>query len=133
MRQAIPFIKVNCEIKISDKMNQTGFFWHERCFWHGAGNFAFLLPAEGMVEPSGTSRLPEAPETKRRLKNLIDVSGLADELVCCTAIIPANEDELVMVHTSSYIEDFKRCSAEQGGDLGLRTPFGPGGFEIACL
>ena len=57
-------------------------------------------------------------QKQRRLKNLIDVSGLADELVCSTAIIPANEDELVVVHTSSYIEDFKRCSAEQGGDLG---------------
>ncbi|MEC7190671.1 MAG: class II histone deacetylase, partial [Pseudomonadota bacterium] len=67
------------------------------------------------------------------MKNLIDVSGLADELVCSTAIIPAKEDELVVVHTKSYIEDFKRCSADQGGDLGLRTPFGPGGFEIACL
>ncbi len=114
-------------------MNQTGFFWHERCFWHGAGNFAFLLPAGGMVEPSGTSQLPETPETKRRLKNLIDVSGLADELFCSTAITPADEDELVAVHSSSYIADFKRCSADQGGDLGLRTPFGPGGFEIACL
>ena len=72
MQLAIPFIEVNCESKASDKMNQTGFFWHERCFWHGAGNFAFLLPAGGMVEPSGTSRLPEAPETKRRLKNLIE-------------------------------------------------------------
>ena len=133
MELAIPSIEGNCESKTSDKMNQTGFFWHERCFWHGAGNFAFLLPAGGMVEPSGTSRLPEAPETKRRLKNLIEVSGLADELVCSTAIIPANEDELVVVHTSSYIEDFKRCSDDQGGDLGLRTPFGPGGFEIACL
>ena len=31
-------------------MNQTGFFWHERCFWHGAGNFAFLLPAGGEIQ-----------------------------------------------------------------------------------
>ena len=114
-------------------MRQTGFFWHERCFWHGAGNFAFLTPAGGLVEPSGTSRLPEAPETKRRLKNLLDVSGLAADLVCTDAIIPADEVELLAVHTKPYIDEFRKLSEASGGELGLRTPFGPGGYDIACL
>ena len=47
---------------------QTGFYWNERCFWHGAGNFSFLLPVGGLVEPMSTGFLPEAPETKRRMK-----------------------------------------------------------------
>ena len=116
-------------------MRQTGFFWHERCFWHGAGNFAFLTPAGGLVEPSGTSRLPEAPETKRRLKNLLDVSGLAADLVCTDAIIPADEVELLAVHTKPYIDQFRKLSEASGGELGLRTPFGPGGAMIlrVCL
>ena len=114
-------------------MRQTGFFWHERCFWHGAGNFAFLTPAGGLVEPSGTSRLPEAPETKRRLKNLLDVSGLATDLVCTDAIIPADEDDLLAVHTKAYIDEFRQLSEANGGELGLRTPFGPGGYDIARL
>ena len=114
-------------------MRQTGFFWHERCFWHGAGNFAFLTPAGGLVEPSGTSRLPESPETKRRLKNLLDVSGLATDLVCTDAIIPADEDDLLAVHTKAYIDEFRQLSEANGGELGLRTPFGPGGYDIARL
>jgi len=114
-------------------MRQTGFFWHERCFWHGAGNFAFLLPVGGWVEPSGTSHLPEAPETKRRFKNLVEASGLAKELVCMDDIIPATEEELLAVHTQRYIQSFRDLSDAGGGELGLRTPFGPGAFEIASL
>ena len=115
------------------EMRRTGFFWHERCFWHGAGNFAFLTPVGGLVEPSGTTRLPEAPETKRRLKTLIDVSGLAGDLMCTNAIIPATEDELLAVHTRAYIDEFRHLSEADGGELGLRTPFGPGGYDIARL
>ena len=114
-------------------MRRTGFFWHERCFWHGAGNFAFLVPVGGLVEPSAASALPESPETKRRLKNLIDVSGLSADLICIDEIIPADEDDLLAVHTKSYIDDFRRLSEAEGGELGLRTPFGPGGYDIARL
>lgn len=112
---------------------QTGFYWNERCFWHGAGNFSFLLPVGGLVEPMSTGFLPEAPETKRRMKNLIDVTGLMrqlDEIVTAPA---APEEALLAVHPKEYIDSFKQLSSEQGGMLGLRTPFGPGGFEIASL
>ena len=114
-------------------MKRTGFFWHERCFWHGAGNFAFLVPVGGMVEPSGTSFLPESPETKRRLKNLIDVSGLSRDLICSDDIDPVSEDEVLAVHKKAYVEAFRELSETGGGELGLRTPFGPGGYDIACL
>ena len=54
----------------------TGFFWDEKCFWHGGGDFAFTLPLGGLVQPMSTGGLPENPETKRRLKNLMDVMTL---------------------------------------------------------
>lgn len=110
----------------------TAFYWHESTFWHGAGNFTFLLPVGGLVQPSGGG-LPEAPETKRRLKNLIDVTGLAAELDVITAITPASMDELERVHTRDYLTRFKALSDDAGGELGLRTPFGPGGHDIAAL
>ena len=63
----------------------TGFFWDERCFWHAGGNYAFMLPIGGLVQPMATGGLPENPETKRRLKYLMDVTGLSRELDLCSA------------------------------------------------
>ena len=77
---------------------KTGFFWHEKCFWHGAGNYAFLLPVGGLVEPTSTGFLPEAPETKRRMKNLIEVTGLLTELDSQSPDRLASIDELALVH-----------------------------------
>jgi len=111
----------------------TGFFWAERTFWHGAGNYTFLLPVGDWVEPSATGFLPEAPETKRRLKNLLEVTGLHSHLDMRNDSLPASEEDIRAVHTAEYIQDFKTLSAENGGNLGLRTPFGRGGFEIAAL
>lgn len=108
----------------------TGFFWDERCFWHGGGNYALTLPVGGFVQPGGG--LPENPETKRRLKNLLEVSGLIGELQVQSAPAAAWED-MARVHPESYLRAFKAASDAGGGELGLRTPFGRGGFEIAAL
>ncbi|CAI8386110.1 MAG: Histone deacetylase-like amidohydrolase [Rhodospirillaceae bacterium] len=112
---------------------KTGFFWHEKCFWHGAGNYAFLLPVGDLVEPTSTGFLPEAPETKRRMKNLIEVTGLQDDLECLNPYALAPMEALRLVHPKAYLDAFKSLSDKAGGNLGLRTPFGPGGFEIASL
>ena len=108
----------------------TGFFWSEACFWHAGGNFAGMLPVGGFVEPLNGG-LPESPESKRRLKNLLDVSGLAGELVM-TGAEAASEEDILRVHPESYVSDFKSLSDADGGNLGLRAPFGPGGFRIAA-
>lgn len=109
----------------------TGFFWDERCFWHGGGNYAGMLPVGGLVQPMNGG-LPESPETKRRLKNLMDVTGLSAELVMRTAP-DATRDDLLRVHPAHYLDQFKALSDAGGGELGRRTPFGPGGFELAAL
>ena len=111
---------------------QTAFVWDEKCFWHAGGNYAFIAPIGGLVQPMVSGGLPEAPETKRRLKNLMDVTGLSSELSMMSAS-PATMDELLQVHTKTYIEQFKSMSDNGGGELGLRTPFGAGSFEIAAL
>lgn len=110
----------------------TGFFWDERCFWHGGGNYAFTLPLGGLVQPLAAGGLPESPETKRRLKNLMDVTGLTRELSVHSAPQATRED-LLRVHPESYLDAFKRMSDTGGGELGLRTPFAQGGYEHAAL
>ena len=110
---------------------KTGFFWDERCFWHGGGNYAFTLPAGGLVLPL-VGGLPEGPETKRRLKNLIDVTGLARDLQLCHACAATSQD-LARVHPANFLRKFKAMSDNGGGELGLRAPFGQGGYEIAAL
>lgn len=107
----------------------TGLVFHERYLWHDTRSAAAFLPAGGMLEPD---RHVENPDTKRRLRNLLEVSGLLERLA---AIQPrmASEDELLRFHTRGYVERVKKLSAENGGDAGVLTPFGPGSHEIALL
>lgn len=109
----------------------TAFYSDERCFWHGGGNYAFTLPVGGLVQPT-FGGLPENPETKRRLRNLIEVTGLTRHLAMRGAE-PASREDLLRVHPDSYLSAFKAASDAGGGELGLRTPFGAGGYEIAAL
>lgn len=113
-------------------MQDCAFLFDERCFWHAGAHYAMLAPVGGLVQPLVSGGLPEAPETKRRLKNLMDVTGLSAELVCRSAA-PASEADLLRVHPATYLDEFRRLSDGRGGELGLRTPFGPGAFEIASL
>jgi len=113
-------------------MTQTGFFWDEKCFWHGGGNYAFTLPFGGLVQPLAAGGLPENPETKRRMKNLMDVTGLTAELHNQSAQAASWED-LRRVHPEAFLQEFKAMSDNGGGEIGLRTPFAAGGFEIAKL
>ena len=111
-------------------MNKTGFFFHEECFWHSGGNYALTLPVGGLVQPLAAGGLPENPETKRRVKNLVDLTGLSKDLNIRSAP-RASMDQLQTVHPTSYLNEFMKLSDAGGGELGLRAPFGAGGFEIA--
>ncbi|MGH2851246.1 MAG: hypothetical protein ACRDLP_11580 [Solirubrobacteraceae bacterium] len=53
----------------------TGLVWHEIYMWHDTGSGAGPLRAGGWLEPGEAA---ESPSTKRRLKNLLDASGLTD-------------------------------------------------------
>ncbi len=113
-------------------MRKTGFLWDEKTFWHAGSNYAMLVPVGGHVQPFVSGGLPEAPETKRRLRNLISVTGLENDLALSSAD-PATMEDLRRIHPKSYLDEFKALSDKDGGELGLRTPFGPGAFEIAAL
>jgi len=115
--------------------SRTGLVWHELFMWHDTSPLAgMLLSGNGVLEPDETT---EHPATKRRLKNLLDVSGLTDQLIAIRPR-PATDDELLLIHTREYVEAIKSMSRKSGGDASLGriagpTPFGPGGFDIAAL
>ncbi len=113
----------------------TGLVWHELLMWHDTGSLAgFLKSGRGIIEPDEPS---ESAASKRRIKNLLDVAGLTEQLTLIKPR-PATARELMRVHTADYIEAIKTMSAKDGGDAALdffggETPFGPGGYDIAAL
>ena len=110
----------------------TGFFWDERTMWHGGGNYAFTVPLGGLVQPLAAGGLPESSETKRRLKNLMDVTGLTADL-SLTFAPAATTEQLRNVHPALYLDAFKSLSDAEGGEMGHHAPFAKGGYEIAAL
>jgi len=107
----------------------TGWVWHERYAWHDTGRAGGVLPAGGWLQPD---LHVENGETKRRFRNLVELSGLL-ELLRPLAPRPATVDELCRFHTREYVERIRALSDQGGGDAGELTPFGAGSFEIAQL
>ncbi|WP_315925935.1 hypothetical protein [Mesorhizobium sp. SP-1A] len=58
----------------------TSFFHDEKCLWHSGRPHALIFPIGGWVQPPNGSAYAESPDSKRRLKSLMDVSGLAAAL-----------------------------------------------------
>ena len=81
---------------------------------------------------SSADGLAESPETKRRFKTLMDVSGLTRALDLRTAPM-ATEEDLLRIHPADYLARFKALSDTGGGELGDFAPIGPGSYEIARL
>ncbi len=107
----------------------TGFVWHELYMWHDTGTHAGIMPPGGLVQPFEHA---ENPETKRRIRNLLEVTGLLEKLVPVTAL-PATQEQLLRVHTQEYLDRLASMSADTGGDAGAFTPFGKDSYEIARL
>lgn len=113
-------------------MNKTAFFFDELSLWHSAGPHALILPVGGWVQPPAAAGHAESPETKRRLKSLMDVSGLTRQLEVRSAA-QATETDLLRVHPAHYLKRFQAMSEAGGGRLGEDAPIGPGSYDIARL
>ncbi|MFC5063658.1 class II histone deacetylase [Actinomycetospora atypica] len=107
----------------------TGALWHEKYMWWDTRHAGVFIPASGWIEPDEHA---ENPRTKRRLKNLLDATGLSEQLQWIRPRA-ATTEELCRVHDRSYLDRMKELSDANGGDAGELTPFGPGGYEIAAL
>ena len=87
------------------------------------------MPAGGFVEPE---EHVESPESKRRLRSLLEVSGLLDGLVGVRPRL-ATVEELCRFHDQEYVWKIEALSDAGGRMAGIQTPLGPGGYEIARL
>ncbi len=114
-------------------MTRTGFVFHERYLWHDTGRQAgpFNADASGWLEPDVRHR--ENADGKRRIRSLLAVSGLLDQLVRVDPR-PASEEEVCRFHDPAYVARIRSQSAATGGDGGDgATPFGRGSYEVALL
>ncbi len=111
----------------ASSLEQTGFFWHERCFWHDPGAIGVFSSPGAFLQPQPAS---ESAESKRRLKNLLEVSGLIDELVV-EKPAPASRVDLERFHTAAYLDALAAGEQAGGGDAGDCAPFGPGSEAAA--
>lgn len=102
----------------------TGLVWDEQYFWFDAG-----MVTGPFIEPHLAA---DTPESKRRIKNLLDASGMIDYL---TSIKPIQIErgDLLRVHTDEYIDLVKELSEANGGESGQLAWVGQGGYPIARL
>jgi acetoin utilization deacetylase AcuC-like enzyme len=110
----------------------TGFYFDELCLWHQQGPHALVMPVGGYVQPMTGHGHPETPETKRRFKALMDVSGLTAQLGV-TSAPPATREDLLRIHPAAYLDRLQAASDAGGGEAGDGAPFGRGSYEIAAL
>jgi acetoin utilization deacetylase AcuC-like enzyme len=107
----------------------TGWLFDERYMWHDTGRETHRGPGRRWLQ---AWEHYESPETKRRFRNLVDVSGLLDGLVSLKPR-PATVEEVLRFHTPQYVDSIREKSAANGGDAGDTTPFSHGAYEIALL
>jgi len=112
--------------------SRTAFFSEELCFWHSGGLHALTLPVGGWVQPPAAAGYAESPESKRRLKNLLEISGLRPHLHWRGAE-QACEEAIRRIHPAHYLDAFKALSDAGGGAFSDSAVVGPGSYEIAKL
>lgn len=111
-------------------MATTGFVHHERYLWHDNGN-SYLGMGPGAPDFQPYEHVEHA-ESKRRIRNLLEVSGLLEQLV---TIKPraATEEEILRFHTREYLENIKALSQGFGTAAGQTAMVGTGSYDIALL
>ncbi|MEZ5498840.1 MAG: class II histone deacetylase [Steroidobacteraceae bacterium] len=113
-------------------MTKTSFHSAEETFWHSVGVHALFFPLSRWVQPPNNGGGADTSDSKRRLVNLMDTSGLSKQLRRPEAV-PATTEDLLRVHGKAYLDAFKKASDAGGGELGTFAPFSVGGYEIAAL
>lgn len=111
----------------------TGYLYHEVFSWHDTGSAGGLFPSNPAIGVQPYIHFENA-ETKRRMHELIVVSGLIDRLTRI-APRPATDEDILRFHTREHLDRIRKESEQpKGGDAGDGfSPFGQGSFEIAML
>ncbi|MFM2277828.1 MAG: hypothetical protein RLZZ444_59 [Pseudomonadota bacterium] len=112
--------------------DRPSFYFSERTLWFSAGQSVLVMPVGGWVQPPAAGGHADSPEPKRRLRSLLDVSGLIDAYDL-KAAGPVETEALLAIHPQSYLDRFKALSDAGGGAIHPTAPFAGGSYEIACL
>lgn len=107
--------------------SHMGFYWHERCFWHDPGAIGVFSSPGEWLQPMPAS---ESPESKRRLKNLLEVTGLIDVLQVHKPA-PARHEDGLFFHTREYMARLAAGDARGTGDAGDCAPLTTGSLAAA--
>jgi acetoin utilization deacetylase AcuC-like enzyme len=110
------------------QLMSTAYITDELCFWHDPGNYALMLKPGGFVEPY--NRHIENADPKRRLHNLLQTSGLMDQLT----VMPARDvlvEELTRIHSAAYVHKVQQLALQGGGDTGVGAPISSNGWDAA--
>jgi len=108
----------------------TALVWHELFLWHDPGMAGPPGSHDLAIEPGDVGE--ETPEPRRRLRNLIEVSGLREHLRLL-APHEADEQALSYVHTEAYLRHVTEAGLAGGGLAGEVTPVGREGHRFAAL
>ncbi|MFK0206415.1 class II histone deacetylase [Agrobacterium sp. NPDC090283] len=111
----------------------TGYLWHELFGWVDTGGGS-MTPSDVLNGLQPISHHFAHADNKRRMHELVMVSGLGDKLIRIKAR-PATKEELLRAHTRDYVERIiHESTLPKGGDAGDGiTSFGKGGYGICAL
>ena len=110
----------------------TGLAWEEKTMWHDTGLYFGPKEVSCWIEPIVS---PENVDCKRRIKNLLDATGLTEQLISLK-VEPASDTDLLAVHSKNHLQYIKDTSSSGGGNVAKQfgtTRVGENGFEIAAL
>lgn len=105
-------------------LRRTGFVCDDAYFAHRTdeGLGPWVTPGPAFETPAG----------KRRIKELVEATGLMPELVPLSPA-PLTREDCLRFHTPEYLDLLAEMSAGEGGNAGEDTWFGHGSYEIALL
>ncbi|GAA6053132.1 hypothetical protein JCM3770_002869 [Rhodotorula araucariae] len=110
--------------------SRTGYLWTAAFGWWDTGADPIMPPDHRLGIAPHTHHVAH-PDTKRRAHELIEVTGLLDQLERL-GITEAAEEDVLRVHEKQYVDRVKRESDLHGGDCGdTVSPFGRGAYDLA--
>ena len=80
----------------------TGFVYHELYMWHNTGNLAGVLP---FGFSGATLRARREPRNQGRMRNLLDASGLLEQLTSIEPREATDEGNLAGAHARAPEKD----------------------------
>ena len=114
---------------MKSNVRKTGWIFSELYMWHDTQSYNLTEQPSLMVQPGQHA---ENEETKRRFRNLVEVSSLYDELIHIKPRM-ATDEEILRFHTPAHLKFLEDTANAGGGVAGIKTPMGAASYDIAKL